>query len=100
MRERSLVFSFYLFAVFFCFTLNSIDNPHFYRAPYFWDEPRFERDWLSSTYFNIGFATTKHSRNSQGSIVPLWSSIGAQNFQFLGVNVPGIDPSNPADALL
>jgi hypothetical protein len=79
---------------------NAIDNPHFYRALRFWDEPRFERPWLNSWQLNAGFATTRHSRNPDGSIAPLWDIIGPQNLQFLGANVPNLDPTNPIDQLL
>ena len=27
-------------------TFGAIDNPHFYRANFFWGEPRFEKPWL------------------------------------------------------
>ncbi len=82
------------------YTINAIDNPHFYRALRFWDEPRFERPWLNSWQLNAGFATTRHSRNPHGSIAPLWDIIGPQNLQFLGTNVPNLDPANPIDQLL
>ena len=50
--------------------LAPIDNPHFYRALRFWDEPRFERSKLSSWQINTGFAQTNRSRGSAGKYRP------------------------------
>jgi hypothetical protein len=91
-----------LIALFFftSFTIKAIDNPHFYRALRFWDEPRFELSTLSSWQLNSGFARTSHSRDAQGKISPLFNIIGPQNMQFLGSNVPNLDPANPLDQIL
>ncbi|HEX2978104.1 MAG TPA: hypothetical protein VHO47_03215 [Candidatus Babeliales bacterium] len=89
-----------LFLLFCSHATLPIDNPHFYRALRFWDEPRFERNKLSSWQLNSGFARTSHSRDDSGKIGPLFDIIGPQNMQLIGLGVPNLDPANPIDQIL
>lgn len=77
----------------------AVDNPHFYRANFFWGEPRFEKSWLSTLDINLAGGTTKKARNQQGHITPLLNIYGLQNMQNLGSNV-NLDPANPLDTIL
>jgi hypothetical protein len=80
-------------------SLYTIDNPHFYRANFFWGEPRFEKPWLTTLDFNIAGGQTKTGRNSEGEKTPILNIYGPQNMQALG-NTPGLNPANPLDAIL
>jgi hypothetical protein len=82
------------------FTLGAIDNLHFYRANFWWAEPRFERAWLSTLDVAIGGGSTSQARNGTGKKVPLLEIYGPQNLQYLARGVPGIDSSNPLNQLL
>ncbi len=88
-----------IIAVSFCLPLYAIDNPHFYRATYFWGEPRFEQSWLSSLDVSFGGASTKIGRNNHGKKVPLLDIYGLSDMQFLGRGVP-TDPTNFLDQIL
>lgn len=77
-----------------------IDNVHFYRANHFWGEPRFERPWLMSWDTNIGWAHATNGRNGDGKTTSVLDIYGFHNMQFLGKNVPNLDPANPLDAIL
>lgn len=77
----------------------SIDNPHFYRANFFWQEPRFEKSWLTTLDMHIAGGSAKHGFNQQGKKVPLLNIYGLQNMQTLG-NTPGLDPANRLDKIL
>lgn len=79
--------------------LHAIDNPHFYRANFFWGEPRFEKPWLLSIDANIGFGHAKTGRNSDGARVPILDIYGLQNMKNLGLTA-GLNPADPLDAIL
>lgn len=81
-------------------TTLAIDNPHFYRATYFWGEPRFETPWLTSFDVSLGGATTRSSRNGKGEKTDLLNIFGPHNMQCLGKGVPNLDPTNPLDQIL
>ena len=76
------------------------DNVHFYRASYFWGEPRLERQNFSSFDALFGWGTSHSGRNSKGNKVPLLNVLGLHNMQQLGSQVPNLDPNNPLDQIL
>jgi hypothetical protein len=78
----------------------SIDNPHFYRAIFFWGEPRFEKPWLSSIDLSVAGARTTTARNRQGKKTELLNIYGLHAMQPLGTNVPNLDNTNPLDKIL
>lgn len=88
-----------LFLIFIC-DVYPIDNPHFYRANFFWGEPRFEKRWLTSFDATLGGGGTKKARDKNGDITPLLNIFGLHNMRVLGQNVPGLDPSNNLDKIL
>lgn len=77
----------------------SIDNPHFYRANFFWGEPRFQERWLTTFDMYLGGGGTRKARNNKGHKVPLLNIFGLHNMQLLGQNVP-LDPQNNLDKIL
>ena len=78
---------------------HGIDNPHFYRANFFWGLPRYERPWLTSFDFHLAGGHAKTGRDAQGNKQPLLNTYGLQNMHVLG-NSPGLDPANPIDEIL
>ena len=78
----------------------TIDNPHFYRANFFWGEPRFEKSWLTSFDALVGGGSTKHARDQNGHKTALLNIFGLHNMRVLGQNVPGLDPNNNLDSIL
>lgn len=91
--------------LFFSIVLSSapllgFDNHHFYRASYFFHEPRIEKSWLSTLEISVAGGSTNHSRNSDSETVPLFDIYGASNFRLLGSGVPDKDPNNVADLAL
>jgi len=83
-------------------TLRSLamDNAHFFRAPFFWGEPRLAQPGLFSFDVSAAFGSTRKARNSCGKCVPLLDIYGPYNMQLLGSNVPNKDPNNPEDLAL
>ncbi len=79
---------------------NAIDNPHFYRANFFWGEPRFEKSWLTTLDTSLAGGSTTKARNNKGQITPLLNIYGLQNMRVLGTKVANLDPANPLDAIL
>ncbi len=58
--------------VFFsCFTLQALDNSHFYRASFFTGEPRFEKRWLQTLGVTCSGGSTRTARNACGKKVCL-----------------------------
>ena len=80
--------------------LYAIDNPHFYRANFFWGEPRFEEPLLSTFEVTFGGGSTKKSRNKNGKKTNLLNIYGLQNIQGLAQGVPNLDSTDPLDAIL
>lgn len=79
---------------------HAYDNTHFYRAPYFWGEPRFEREKLSSANAYLGWARAKTGRDSRGKRVSILDIYGPYNMHKSGCGVPGLDPKNELDEIL
>ncbi len=80
--------------------LRSYDFPHFYRASYFFGEPRLQKDKLTSIDITIAGGSTRKSRNCAGNTVCLFDIYGPSNMQKLGAGIPDKDPTNPADIAL
>ncbi|MDR3551455.1 MAG: hypothetical protein P4L31_08670, partial [Candidatus Babeliales bacterium] len=78
----------------------SYDNFHFYRAGYFFGEPRFEKNGLTTIQLSIAGGSTRTSRNCQGETVSLFDIYGPANMRVLGNGVPGKDITTSADAAL
>lgn len=81
-------------------TLLAIDNPHFYRATFFWGEPRLNRPWLTTFSAESATGSTRKAFNSDGEKTPLLNIYGPHVLRALGQGVPNLDPSNPLDAIL
>lgn len=80
--------------------LHAYDNAHFYRATRLCAEPRFEKPWLSSFDIDCGAGTTTTGLNSCGEKVNILEIYGPYNMHQLGVNIPTIDLTHPADQTL
>ncbi len=78
----------------------AFDNPHFYRAPFLFSEPRFERKLLSTFDITFGAGSTKKSLDSCKKEVALFDLYGTHNMHELGENVPGKDLTDPRDITL
>ncbi len=90
-----------IFILFFGINKSSpIDNPHFYRANFFWAEPRFQKDWLTTVDLSLGGGGTKSSCNQTGHKTDLLNIFGLHDMRLLGKNVSGLDPNNNLDAIL
>lgn len=81
-------------------TLQSFDNPHFYRATYAWPEPRYDQDLLTSWMVSIGRGSTSRAYNAQSKKVSLLDVYGPINVPALGRNNAALDPANTLDAIL
>lgn len=81
-------------------SLLAIDNPHFYRSTFFWGEPRFDKEFLSSLEIKWGGATTSHGYNSHGKKCSLFDIYGFTNIHAIADGVSSLNPANPIDALL
>lgn len=80
--------------------INTIDNPHFYRANFFWGEPRLELPWLTTLEINGATGTTTQSRNADGHKTALFNLYGPFALQHLAAGLSGLETSNPLDAIL
>ena len=85
--------------LFFICSINAQDTVHRYHAPGFFGEPRIERDRLFSIDIQVGGGHTKESRNSHGTLVPLFDIFGTTNIQNLGLSV-NPESTRPAEILL
>jgi len=92
---KNLVFLF-LFAT----LAQAYDFPHFYRASYFFGEPRLQKDKLSSLDISIAGGSTRHARNCNGDTICLMDLYGPSNMQKLGAGIPDKNPTDPADLAL
>lgn len=96
----------YFYKIFFILIIISIcnvfpiDNPHFYRANFFWGEPRFEESWLTTSNLTLGGGGTRKALNKNGHSTPLLNIFGLHNMRVLGENVPNLDPNNNLDKIL
>lgn len=81
-------------------SLHAWDNLHFYRASFFFGEPRFERAGLSTLNARVGAGSTRTSFDSCGNKTCLLDIYGPQVGFDLGAGVPCKDFTNPADLAL
>jgi hypothetical protein len=79
--------------------MQAIDNYHFYRASYFFGEPRLEKKGLSTLEIALAGGSTSQGINGAGKTVPLFHIHGPANMRILGNGIP-INPDNPADMAL
>lgn len=77
-----------------------MDNYHFYRAGYFFGEPRLEKDWLGTFELDVAGGSTNKSINNCGQTVPLFDLYGPANMRVLGNGVPNKSVTNVADLAL
>lgn len=70
------------------FSSKSIDNPHFYKATHFWEEPRFEENDLNSFQFWFGGGKTTHGYNGCKQKVNVLQIYGPENLHALAKGVP------------
>lgn len=82
------------------FSLAAFDFPHFYRAAYFFGEPRLEKDKLTSLDVTVAAGSTCKARDCAGNTICLLDIYGLHNMQKLGAGLPYKDPTNPADTAL
>lgn len=78
----------------------SWDNAHFYRASYFYGEPRFEKKYLTSFDIYFGGGSTCQGIRCNCEKTCLLDIYGKHNMQLLGKNVPGKDLSKQTDIIL
>lgn len=93
--KKSLV----IVAIFMAFDLLPFDNAHFYRGNFFWGEPRFEREWLTTFDLWVGHGSQLTSRNCSGNKTSLLNIYGPSNLACLASGVPDLD-SSTQDAIL
>lgn len=84
--KRNIFLVFLLVSPSFLF---SIDNPHFYKAPYFhatksWDKT----NWLAMFDAHYAHGSTHRSRDNDGRRADTFDLYGCQNLLFLTTNVP------------
>ena len=78
----------------------AMDNAHFFRAPFFFGEPRLAKPGLFTFDALAAYGVTRKARNGCGKCVPLLDIYGLYNMQLLGSNVPNKDPNNLEDLAL
>jgi len=78
----------------------AIDNAHFYRATNLFQEPRFERSYLTSFDVAVAAGSTRKGRNFNGDTVPLLDTYGTHNMIELGIGVPHKNKTTPEDFTL
>ena len=100
MRQRKNKIIIFFLITLVCPATYTIDNAHFYRAPFFFGEPRFEKKGLSSFDIAIAGGSTDKARNSEGQTTCLLNIYGLHNMHKLGSNVPCKDKNDPADLIL
>jgi len=67
--------------------LNAFDRSYFYRASSFWNEPRFERDWLTTINTQIAGGATHKSRNKCYKKRALFDLYGPDKLSFENIPV-------------
>jgi len=98
-KTNSLFFLIFIFS-FVSQTILTYDNSHFYRATYFFGEPRFEKKGLTSADLFIGGGSTCQGYDACGHKTCLLNIYGPHNMLYLGKGVPGQDLSRETDALM
>jgi hypothetical protein len=76
------------------------DNLHFYRASFFFGEPRFERQALTTLNVRAGAGATDKGRDDCSQKTCLLDIFGPQVMFKLGENVPYKDLTTPEDVIL
>jgi len=84
----------------FTISVHAIDDHHFFRASFLFQEPRFEKNSLGTLETWVGVGETNESLNSASTIVSLFDLYGPSNMRLLGSGVPNKDPNNQADLAL
>ena len=69
---------FYVIIFYFNF-LSSFDRSFFYRASSFWDEPRFERELLTTLNIQLAGGSTYGGRNANGKKTSIFGIYGPEN---------------------
>lgn len=69
-------------------TVKTIDNPHFYKAAHFFEEPRFEQEDLNSIQFWFGGGLTSKGYNCNKDKVNILQIYGNENIKQLANGVP------------
>jgi len=83
--------------------LYSADNHHFYRASNFFysvQEPRLEKQWLTSLDAYLARGNTCIGWNSCVQKTNVLNIYGPTNMQLLGSGLPGLNMTNPVDIAL
>ncbi len=75
-------------------------TPHFYRANYFFGEPRLEKNWLGTIDLDFEGGSTKKGRDLNHKKSELLDIYGDYNMHVLGNGVPNKDLSTVEDAIL
>lgn len=85
-----------------CITSNlwSFDNAHFYRAPYFFSEPRLECPGLLTVQAKLAHGTSDTSYGTDHHTTPLLDLYGPYAMPALARGLPNLDPTNPYDLAL
>lgn len=91
-----ILLSMTLFAV----SAQAMDNIHFYRAPFFFGEPRLAEPKLATFEIAVMGGATSKSRDATGFCTNLLGIYGPQNVHLLGSGVPNKDLSNQDDLAL
>ncbi|MCL4361207.1 hypothetical protein M1446_02520 [Candidatus Dependentiae bacterium] len=84
----------------FIFSLTAYDVPLFYRAQPLFQEPRFEKPYLTTLDFTLSGGSTNCARNCAGKKVPLGNIFGIINIKNLALGIPNLNQSNPIDQIL
>ncbi len=98
--QRKLALVFTIFLALISLNTKPWDNAHFYRSPYFWGEPRFERSKLSTWQAYFGWAYARNGRNAKGKKTNILDIYGPYNMHNAAAGVPNLDPNNELDAIL
>jgi hypothetical protein len=79
--------------------ISPVDNPHYYKAPYFNGTKSWKtEDWLATLDAHYSQGSSRRSRNSNGDSVGAFDLYGNHNLLYLTSNVP--QPSGISSALL
>lgn len=88
----------FLVVALFTRSTEAFNRSLFFRSSSFWDEPRFERSWLSTADVQILGGGNHLGKNGCGKRVPLLGIYGPENVTALSAVTPGnplILPGNP-----
>lgn len=84
---------FYVLSLLSTSVAQAFDNEHFYRANFFWGEPRFERPYLSSFDIFVEHGTSLVGRNCEGNKTSILNIYGPTNLLRLGEGITDLDNS-------